>query len=258
MNMSKEKIIGNSYPVKDANLKVTGQLKYVGDMKLPNMLYGKMLLSPVAHANIKSIDISEALKVPGVRAIATCFNTPQTKYNSALRFYEHDIPNTEVIFPQTVRFVGDRVAAVAAETEKAAKEAIKLIKVEYEELLVIFDVEEAIKEEAIHIHSGGNKVIEMRADAGDVDKAFKECDRIFEDRYEVPPIHHGAIETHVAIAQYDYTDKLTLWAPTQNTFAFRILLSQIMNIPLHKVRVIRPTIGGAFGGKLEMTIEPVE
>ena len=192
-----------------------------------------------------------------MRAIATCFNTPQTKYNSALRFYEHDIPNTEVIFPQTVRFVGDRVAAVAAETEKAAKEAIKLIKVEYEELLVIFDVEEAIKEEAIHIHSGGNKVIEMRADAGDVDKAFKECDRIFEDRYEVPPIHHGAIETHVAIAQYDYTDKLTLWTPTQNTFAFRILLSQIMNIPLHKVRVIRPTIGGAFGGKLEMTIEPV-
>ncbi len=257
MNMSKEKIIGNSYPVKDANLKVTGQLKYVGDMKLPNMLYGKMLLSPVAHANIKSIDISEALKVPGVRAIATCFNTPQTKYNSALRFYEHDIPNTEVVFPQTVRFVGDRVAAVAAETEKAAKEAIKLIKVEYEELPVILDVEEAIKEEAIHIHSGGNKVIEMRADAGDVDKAFKECDRIFEDRYEVPPIHHGAIETHVAIAQYDYTDKLTLWAPTQNTFAFRILLSQIMNIPLHKVRVIRPTIGGAFGGKLEMTIEPV-
>lgn len=255
--MSREKVIGNSYPVKDANLKVTGQLKYVGDMKLPNMLHAKMLLSPVAHANIKSIDTSEALKIPGVRAIATCFNTPQTKYNSALRFYEHDIPKTELVFPKTVRFIGDRVAAVAAETEKAAKEAIKLIKVEYEELPIILDVEQAIKDNAVHIHPGGNKIAEIKANAGDVDKTFEECDRIFEDRYEVPPIHHGAIETHVAIAKYDYTDKLTLWIPTQNIFAFRILLSQIMDMPLHKIRVIRPVIGGAFGGKLEMTIEPV-
>lgn len=255
--MAKEKVIGNSYPVKDANLKVTGQLKYVGDMKMPNMLHAKLLLSPVAHADIKSMDISEALKVPGVRAIATPFNTPQTKYNSALRFFEHDIPETEAVFPTRVRFVGDRVAAVAAETEKAARQAIKLIKVEYEELPVILDVEEAIKEDAYHIHPGGNQVIEMKANAGDVDKAFEECDKVFEDRYEVPPIHHGAMENHVAIAHYDYSDKLTLWAPIQNIFAFRIILSQIMDMPLHKVRVIRPTIGGAFGGKLEMTIEPV-
>lgn len=255
--MPKEKVIGKSYPVKDAKLKVTGQLKYVGDMKMSNMLHAKLLLSTVAHARVKSVDISKAEKVPGVRAIATPFNTPQTKFNSALRFYDHEIPENEVVFPEIVRFVGDKVAAVAAETEKAAQEAIKLIKVEYEELPVVLDVEEALKEDAYHIHPGGNEVVEMNANAGDVEQGFKDSYRVFEDRYEMPPIHHAAMENHVVIAHYDHRDKLTVWAPTQNTFAFRIILAEILDMPLHKVRFIRPTIGGAFGGKLEVTIEPV-
>lgn len=255
--MSSEKIIGNSYSIKDAALKVTGQLKYVGDMKLPNMLYAKLLLSEVPHAKIKNIDISEAEKVPGVRAIATCFNTPQKKYNSALRFYEHKIPETEVVFSDVVRFVGDRVAAVAAESEKAAKEAIKLIKVEYEELPAIFDIEDAIKEEAYPIHGESNKVTEMNLSGGDILKGLEESDFIFEDTYKVPPIHHSAIETHCAIAHFDYNNKLTLYSPSQNTFGYRIILSQILDLPLHKIRVIRPAMGGAFGGKLEMSIEPV-
>lgn len=255
--MNKEKVIGHSYPIKDARLKVTGQLKYVGDMKLPNMLYGKMLLSPIAHGNIKSIDISEAMKVPGVKAIATCFNTPQTKYNSAKRFYEHEIPETEVVFSRTVRFVGDRVAAVAAETERAAKEAVKLIKVEYEELPAVFDVEEALEEGAPSIHPGGNKVGEIKSNAGDVDKGFRDSYRVYEDKYILPPVHHGALENHAVIAHYDYNDRLTVWTPGQNIFAFRIILSEIMDMPLHKIRLIRPAIGGAFGGKLEIVIEPV-
>lgn len=255
--MSNEKIIGNSYPIKDAALKVTGQLKYVGDMKLPNMLHAKLLLSEVAHGRIKSIDISEAEKVPGVRAIATCFNTPQRKYNSALRFYEHNIPETELVFSDVVRFVGDRVAAVAAETEKAAKEAIKLIKVEYEELPSVLTIKDAIKENAYPIHGETNKVIEMNLSGGDAEKGFKESDFVFEDSYEVPPIHHSAIETHCAIAHFDYNNKLTLYTPSQNTFGYRIILSQILDMPLNKIRVIRPAIGGAFGGKLEMSIEPV-
>lgn len=255
--MSNEKIIGNSYPIKDAALKVTGQLKYVGDMKLPNMLHAKLLLSEVAHGRIKSIDISEAEKVPGVRAIATCFNTPQRKYNSALRFYEHNIPETELVFSDVVRFVGDRVAAVAAETEKAAKEAIKLIKVEYEELPSVLTIKDAIKEDAYPIHGESNKVIEMNLSGGDVECGFEESDFVFEDSYEVPPIHHSAIETHCAIAHFDYNSKLTIYTPSQNTFGYRIILSQILDMPLNKIRVIRPAIGGAFGGKLEMSIEPV-
>lgn len=252
-----EKVIGKSYPVKDAALKVTGQMKYVSDLKPQNVLHAKMLLSPVAHAKIKNIDVSDALKVEGVRAVATHLNSPCIKYNGALRFFEHDIPKDEAVFNEIVRYVGDRVAAVAAETVEAAEKAVSLIKVEYEELPAVLTIQDAIKEGADLIHGDTNKIAEMKIDAGNVDEAFEECDHVFEDEYNVPAIHHGAIETHSAIAHYDYNNNLTVYTPCQNTFAFRIILSQIFEMPLHKIRVVRPAIGGSFGGKLEMTIEPV-
>ncbi|WP_304340168.1 xanthine dehydrogenase family protein molybdopterin-binding subunit [Metaclostridioides mangenotii] len=252
-----EKVIGKSYPVKDAALKVTGQMKYVSDLKPQNVLHAKMLLSPVAHAKIKNIDVSDALKVEGVRAVATHLNSPCIKYNGALRFFEHDIPKDEAVFNEIVRYVGDRVAAVAAETVEAAEKAVSLIKVEYEELPAVLTIQDAIKEGADLIHGDTNKIAEMKIDAGNVDEAFEECDHVFEDEYNVPAIHHGAIETHSAIAHYNYNNNLTVYTPCQNTFAFRIILSQIFEMPLHKIRVVRPAIGGSFGGKLEMTIEPV-
>jgi CO/xanthine dehydrogenase Mo-binding subunit len=249
--------IGKKYPIRDAALKVTGELKYVGDMKLPNMLYSKMLFSPVAHARIKKIDTSKAEALPGVKAVATYLNSPRIPYNSAMRFYEHDIPKVEYIFDDTVRFIGDRVAAVAAEDLQTAEKAVKLIEVEYEELPAVFDPEEALKEGAVKIHPNGNKIATITQVAGDVDSALKEADHIFEDRYTVPAIHHGAIETHVSIANYDHMGKLTVWCPSQNTFSYRIILSKVFELPMSKVRVISPAIGGAFGGKLEATIEPV-
>lgn len=255
--MGAPEIIGKFVPIRDAVLKVTGEMQYVGDMKLPGMLTAKMLLSPHAHARIKSIDIEAAQKLPGVFAVACCKNTPNVRYNSSLRFFDHKIPETEQVFPETVRHVGDRVAAVAAIDEQTAEAAIKLIKVEYEELPAVFDAEKALEEGAPVIHPGGNKVGEIFTEAGNVDEAFKYCDRVFEDRYETPPIHHLAIETHAAIADFDWRGKLTVWSPNQNTFAFRILLSKIFGLPMNRVRVIRPAIGGAFGSKLEMTIEPV-
>lgn len=249
--------IGNRYPIRDAALKVTGELKYVGDMKLPNMLYAKMLFSPIAHGRIKKIDTSKAEALPGVKAVATYLNSPRIPYNSAMRFYEHDIPKVEYIFDDTVRFVGDRVAAVAAENIETAQMAIKLIDVEYEELPAVFDPEEALKEDAVKIHPNGNKIITITQTAGDVDTAFIRADHVFEDKYTLPAAHHGAMETHVAIANYDHMGKLTVWSPNQNTFAYRIILSKIFELPMSKVRVISPAIGGAFGGKLEATIEPV-
>lgn len=249
--------IGKRVPIRDAASKVTGKKIYVGDMKLPGMLYAKVLLSPKAHAKIKSIDTSEAENYPGVRAVATYLNTPQIKYNSALRFIDHKIPNTERIFDDTVRFVGDRVAAVAADSLAAAEAAVKLIRVEYEDLPVILDVEDAIKEDAYPIHEGGNIVGQAHVDAGDVDQAFTECDYIIEDRYTTQPIHHTALEPHVAIADWTYDDKLTIYSPCQNTFGFRVILGQIFGLPYNKIRMVSPAIGGAFGGKLEMTIEPV-
>lgn len=250
-------VIGRSRPIGDAALKVTGQKVYVGDMELPGMLYGKVLLSNVAHAEIKSIDTSAAEALPGVKAVATYLNTPQIRYNSAVRFIEHQLPDTERIFDHRVRFVGDRVAAVAAETPEIARKAVNLIKVEYEELPVITDVEEAIKPEACHIHEGGNIVGVSRAEAGNVELAFGECDHVFEDRYTTQAIHHAAIEPHIAIADYDPNGKLTVYSPCQNTFAFRVIMSRIFGLSYNKIRMVAPAIGGAFGGKLEVTVEPV-
>ncbi len=255
--MDMPKVIGKASPIRDAALKVTGELQYVADMTRPGMLAAKMLLSPYAHARIKSIDVSEAEKLPGVFAVAHYQNTPSVLYNSAQRFFEHQIPETEQVFSETVRFVGDRVAAVAAIDAKTAEEAIRLIQVEYEELPAVFDVEEALAEDAPAVQKGGNKVAEIFTESGNVDQAFEECDRIFEDRYVMPPIHHAAIETHTALAEYDSRGKLTIWSPNQNTFAFRIILSKIFGLPMSRVRMIRPALGGAFGGKLEVTIEPV-
>lgn len=249
--------IGHPEPISDAALKVTGQKIYVADMQLPNMLHGMILYSTCAHGKIKKLDTAAAEALPGVKAVATYKNVSQVKYNSAVRFQEHKIPDTERIFDDTVRFIGDRVAAVAAETPEIAKKALSLIQVEYEPLPVYTDVEEAAKPDAYPIHEGGNIVGSIHVDAGNVDEAFKTCDYIMEGRYTTPAIHHAAIEPHVALADFDAKGKLTVYSPNQNTFAFRVILARIFGLSYNKIRVVSPAIGGAFGGKLEMTIEPV-
>lgn len=257
MMTDKYSVIGKPKPISDAALKVTGQKTYVADMEFPGMLYGKVLFSPIAHGKILRIDTAKAEALPGVKAVATYKNTPQVRYNSAVRFIENELPNTERIFDDTVRFVGDRVAAVAAESAEIAKKALALIEVEYEELPVLTDVEEAVKEDAYPIHEGGNIVGTAHAEAGNVEEAFPKCDHVFEDRYTTQAIHHVAIEPHVAIADYDRNGKLTVYSPCQNTFAFRVIMSRIFGLPFNKIRMVSPAIGGAFGGKLEVTVEPV-
>ena len=257
MKETKLTYVGKNRPIRDAALKVTGQLLYTADMKFPRMLHAKMLFSPVAHAKIKSIDTSKAEALPGVKAVVTYKNSPRVPYNSAMRFYEHKIPEVEYVFDNKVRFVGDRVAAVAAEDLETAEKAIRLIEVEYEELPAVFDPEEALQDGAPEIHPGGNKVGEIKAEAGNIEEGFKEADYIFEDKYTMPAVHHAAIEPHVAVAHYDHRGKLTIWSPNQNIFAFRIIISRIMEMPLSKVRMIKPPMGGAFGGRLEVVLEPV-
>lgn len=255
--MKKLKVIGQSHPIKDAGAKVTGQFQYTADLELPNMLHAKVLFSPVAHADILSIDTSEAELVEGVVAIATAFNTSFKTYNSSTRYIECDLPENEVVFAKTVKFVGDRVAAVAAETIEAAEEAVKLIKVEYKELPAVFDVEEAVKDDAPQVHSTGNKLTTFDSSSGNVEQGFSEADYIFEDKYRTPAVHHGAMEPHTALAHFDFNNKLTVYSPNQNSFQFRILLARIFNLSFSKVRVVVPGIGGSFGGKLEMSVEPV-
>ena len=249
--------IGKSRPIRDAELKVTGRKVYTDDMTLPNMLYAKVLFSPVAHARIVNIDTSKAEALPGVRAVATYKNVSQVKYNSAVRFIENQLPETERIFDDTVRFVGDRVAAVAAETLEIAEAAVKLIEVEYEELPVLMDVREAAKPDAYPIHEGGNIVGCNEVTAGDLDKGFAEADYIFEDDFQTQFIHQGAMEPHVAIADWNYDDKLTIITPSQDTFGNRVVYGRIFGLPYNKIRIISPAIGGGFGGKIEVTLEVV-
>lgn len=248
--------IGKGYPIHDAREKVTGKAVYTVDMELPGMLYAQMLFSPVGHAHIKSIDTSRAEALEGVRYIATCENTPDKLFNSAMRFIGHNMKPDEQIFPRKVRYAGDRVAAVVAEDEETAAKAIKLIQVEYEELPVVVDVEEALKEGACPIHEGGNLLGTLEVKAGDVDQALKESDYVYEGRYSTPIVHHYAMEPHASVADYD-GKRLTVWTSAQNIFAYRVILSQIFDLPVNRIRVVRPTVGGGFGGKYEMVLESV-
>jgi len=250
-------IIGKKVPIVDAELKVTGQFKYTDDLKLPGMLYAQVLFSPVPHARIKSLDTSAAEALPGVRAVATYKNSSRVKFNSTTRLRTQEWISNECVFDDTVRFVGDRVAAVAADSLAIAKQALRLIRVEYEELPHYVDPVVAMQEESYPIHGSSNIVGKICQNAGDVDKGFEESDYIFEDTYTTPAVHHGAIETHAAIANFDAKGKLTVISPNQNIFGTRIILSRIFGLPMSRIRVITPGMGGAFGGKLEATLEPV-
>lgn len=249
------RMIGRDIPIRDAALKVTGQLKYTGDMSLPHMLHAKVLFSPVAHARIKSIDTSQAEQLKGVHAVVCCENSPDTLFNSCGE--EIDGAKTERIFDRKVRFVGDKVAAVAADTVKIAEQALKLIRVEYEELPYYLEPEEAMGEGACLLHQDSNIIQEVVQEAGNVEKGMEEADFIFEDDYCTPAIHHGAIEPHTSLAVYESSGKLTVYTPSQDVFGHRTNLSRIFGLPMSRVRVVNPGIGGGFGGKIDMVTEPV-
>jgi CO/xanthine dehydrogenase Mo-binding subunit len=253
-------MVGKRVPVRDGRLKATGQFKYVADLKFPRMLYGKILTSPVPHAKIKNINTEKAWAVPGVKAVVCYKDAPRLYFNSCGETIEEY--QTERLFDDTVRYVGDIVAAVAAEDEKSAEKAVKLIEVDYEELPANFDPEKGLADEAYVIHhtsdlEKGNLIVRVFQEAGNVEAGFAEADAIFEDRYTLPPIHHGTIETRACIANYDSMGKLTVYAASQDSFAIRYNLAKIFNLPMSKVRVIVPGIGGGFGGKVDVILEHI-
>lgn len=250
-------MIGEGKPIEDAAWKVTGRKSYIGDMRVPQMAYGKILFSPIPHGNIIRIDTSKAEALPGVLAVADYRNSPMTPYNSAKRFIGQQVICNETVFAQRCRFAGDRVAAVAAESEEIAAKAIRLIEVEYEPLPFVTDIPSAIRKDAYPVHEGGNVITEMEVHCGDTRNAFPQCDYVIEDTYTTPPVHHAAIEPHAVLADWGPDGKLTVYSANQNCFAFRVILSDIFGLPMNQIRVCAPAIGGAFGGKLEMTIEPV-
>ena len=248
-------IIGKRLPLQDALMKVTGRTEYLADMTLPRMLHAKMLYSTKPHAYIVDIDTSEAEKLPGVKAVITYKNSPDHFFNSNGEDIDH--MKNEQLFNRTVRYIGDRVAAVAAVDEKTANAALKLIKVEYEDLPAIFDVEEAFKPDALPLHEGGNILTEVKQECGNVDEAWDKCDYVIEDRYETQPIHHAAIEFHAAISDWKPNGHLTVYTPNQDCYHMRQNLSELFGVPMSMVRVSSVLMGGAFGGKIDMEIEAV-
>lgn len=248
-------MIGQDIPIRDAAMKVTGELKYTADLEFSRMLHAKVLFSPVAHAKIKRIDTSQAEALAGVHAVVCYLNAPDTAYNSCGE--EIDGDKTERIFDDTVRYVGDKVAAVAADTVKIAEQAVKLIQVEYEELPFYTDPKEALKEDAYPIHGDSNIIFPVDMGAGDLDAGFAAADYIYEDTYSTPAIHHSAIETHTSIATYESSGKLTVYTPSQDVFGNRKNLARIFGLPMSKVRVVNPGMGGGFGGKIDIVTEPV-
>jgi 4-hydroxybenzoyl-CoA reductase alpha subunit len=230
--------------------KVTGTALYLRDLKIPGMLYGKILRSPYPHARVLKVDTSKAEGLPGVRAVVTGKETRGMR----LCIVPH-VANKPPLAEDRVRFIGDEVAAVAADSEDIAEEALDLIEVEYEELPGVFDPREAMKPDAM-IHEEGNIAIHISRSYGDVEKAFKESDHIFEDQFETQAQPHCCLEPHGCIVHLERSGNLTVWVTTQIPHPFRKMLADVLGMPLNKVRVIKVFMGGGFGGRFEM--DPME
>jgi putative selenate reductase molybdopterin-binding subunit len=253
----------------DAVKLVQGKPAFAADFEARGMLVAKVLHSPVAHARIQHIDASKARALPGVAAVLTYQDIPRVVFSTAGQ--SHPIPGPLDTFSldNKVRFVGDRVAFVAAETEAIAEQALRLIEVEYEALPALFDPAEAMKPSAPRLHDepeyvnfadsdpARNLAAEIRIDIGDVETGFANADYIFEDDYEVPKVQQAHIEPHVVITYWDEDDRLVIRTSTQVPFHARRILAPVLGLPIKRIRVIKPRIGGGFGGKQEILIEDV-
>ena len=237
-------VIGKRIPRVDGRVKVTGEAKYAADYELPGMLWCKMLRSPYAHAKILNIDTSRAERLRGVKGVLTGKDFKGWRWGW--------MPKTRDEAPladDKARYLAEAVAAVAAVDEDTAEEATELIKVEYEELPGVFDPEEAMKEGAprVYDHVDNNLSWEFHMDFGDVEKAFRESDLVREDRFQTGRVITGYLEPPAAVAVWD-SSGITIWAAKQSPYFVYRHLAACFNLPLSKVRVIQPFIGGGFGG----------
>jgi len=246
--------IGKRVPKLDAIDKVTGRAVYGHDMKLPRMLYGKILRSERAHARILNIDTSRARKLPGVKAVTTGYDIPDIRVGFA-----RDNP---VLKTGKVRSFRDEIAAVAVVDEDTAQEALDLIRVEYEDLPAVFDPEEAMKPGAPLVHEEAERnilsIMTQSYSHGDVEKGFAESDVVLEDRFTLPRVAHCCLGTSFCLASFDNAGNLTVWNSSQMPFMSQRELSTALKIPPEKIRVIKATIGGGFGSKLDTyPFEPI-
>jgi CO/xanthine dehydrogenase Mo-binding subunit len=266
--------VGQSARRLDYETKVTGKAQYLADMIVPGLCHGKILRSPLPHARIKKIDVSRARKVRGVVAVIT---RDDILHDQGIEpYYGPVFKDQTIVAVEKVRHAGDPVAAVAALNIDAADEALGLIDVEYEELGAVLDVHEALKPGATLVHEsiklppsgfadlaeikpveGTNVCTHFKLNRGDVQRGFAESDHIFEDTFTLPATQHSFLETHACIASVEPGGRITVWATTQNPFVVRTQLANIFKVPVSKVRVIVPYLGGGYGGKVYPKVEPI-
>jgi xanthine dehydrogenase molybdenum-binding subunit len=241
--------VGKSLQRIDGVDKVTGSAKYATDIKLENMLHAKLLRSPHAHAKVKRIDTSAAEKLTGVRAFATIFEVPKViEYWYSLRTEKKK--KQMFLRDNVVRFIGDPVLAVAADDQQTLDRALSRVKVEYESLPALHDPFKAMAEKDVKIHSRGNVAFKAKKVYGDLRRGFKKADIIIENTYRTSKQKHTALEPFgTCIARYQSNGKLTVHSSTQLPHWSRHYLAGALELPLNKVRVIKPHTGGSFGGR---------
>ncbi|HZD40018.1 MAG TPA: xanthine dehydrogenase family protein molybdopterin-binding subunit, partial [Terriglobales bacterium] len=261
--MSEFYAVGKSATRVDALSKVTGEAVYTADVMLPGMLYGVAKRSPYAHARIVRIDTRQAESFPGVKAVITAQDVPDILLGLKLR----DLP---LLAREQVRFVGEKIAAVAAVDEETAREALDLIEVEYEELPSLTDVNEAMKDgsvlvhENLHTYAGlpkpvknSNVFLHETHKKGDVAEGFAQADLVFEHIFTTPEVHQGYMETHAAMVDIAADGSITVWSSDKVPFRVRSLMAEIIGVPITRVRVIPSFVGGDFGGKGMIFDEPL-
>jgi putative selenate reductase molybdopterin-binding subunit len=265
LTMADLKSVGRSERRVDSVKLATGRGTFVDDIALPGMLYARILHSPHAHARIVKIDATKARAIRGVAAVLTHEDVSRVPYTTAGQGWPEPSPYDAVMLDNKVRFVGDRVAVVAAEDPEVARRACDAIRVEYELLTAVLDPEKAMAPGAPVIHdqpdaSGikdpkRNLAAEIVAEVGDVAKGFAEAERVFEETYRVPYVQQSSIEPHVTITWLDEDHRLMVRTSTQVPFHVRRIIAPLLGIPIRRIRVVKPRIGGGFGGKQEILIE---
>jgi len=260
-------VVGKPELKVDAVKLAKGNPAFVDDIEMRGMLHAKVLYSPHAHAWIVAIDDSKARALPGVRAVLHHGNVARVRYASGGQSYPNPLPYDQVSFDNKVRYVGDRVAAVAADTVEIAEEAVKLIEVSYDVLPAVFDENDAILDGAPVIHderdmegahdASRNIVHHLSADVGDVDEGFEDADRVFERTFRVHQVQQTPIEPHIAIAYWDSDERMVIRTSTQVPFHVRRMVAPLLDLDVKRIRIVKPRIGGGFGVKQEMLIEDI-
>ncbi len=270
----KYKVIGTRPIRHDGTDKVIGKAIYGGDVRLPGMLHGQVLRSPHAHARIKSIDTSKAEALDGVRAVVSARDLPQTNPDDMIDLGEGatrlKFIRDNIMASDKVLYRGHAVAGVAAKNQQTADEALSLIEVDYEVLQPLVNVLDAMKPDAPLIHDDltttelgedtgkkSNIAALLRHKIGDPDKAFTEADIVIEHEFNTATVHQGYIEPHNATVQWNPDGQITVWTSTQGAFVVQKQTAAVLDHPISKVRVVPQEIGGGFGGKIPIYLEPV-